>query len=287
MIFLILSIFASTLTVLFFKIFEIKKVDMLQGIVSNYFLCAVLGNIISDKEAIFTLPFWTFGWFPYTIFLGFLFITIFFAIGKTTQNLGVSVSMVAAKLSVVIPVVFALIIYGEQLNFLKVIGVLISLLAVYFISQKEKPNVSSKAMLWFLPLLVFIGSGIIDTTLNFVQKNFIPEFEAAQIITVVFGVAFVLGSLMMLLSALNGGLKISPRSLIWGVLLGIPNYFSMFFLLKTLERFHGSFIFPINNVGIVAFSTLASVIIFKEQLSRNNVFGLLMASVAIFMISFL
>ncbi|MEI6596433.1 MAG: EamA/RhaT family transporter, partial [Bacteroidota bacterium] len=63
MIFLILSIFCSVITVSFFKIFERFKVDTFQAIVGNYFVCVITGNLISEK-AIINTEFWNEPWFP-------------------------------------------------------------------------------------------------------------------------------------------------------------------------------------------------------------------------------
>jgi uncharacterized membrane protein len=81
--------------------------------------------------------------------------------------------------------------------------------------------------------------------------------------------------------------KIAFKNIYWGFLLGIPNYFSMLFLVKTLGAFPNASatIFPINNIGIVAVSTLVSVLFFKEKLNTKNIIGLVLSLVAIALIS--
>lgn len=166
MLFLLLSILASTITVSFFKIFERVGVNTLQAIVFNYITCAILGNLFSTETPVILTNFYQQDWFPYTLLLGFFFISIFFAIGETSQKMGVSVSMVSAKLSVVMPILFALIFFSESLSFFQIIGIVLSLLAVYFISRKHDDGTVKVKNLWVLPAIVFIGSGVIDTTLN-------------------------------------------------------------------------------------------------------------------------
>jgi uncharacterized membrane protein len=79
---------------------------------------------------------------------------------------------------------------------------------------------------------------------------------------------------------------LNKKAILWGVLLGIPNYFSMYFLVKTLGVFPASYIFPINNIGIVALSTIIALLAFKEQLNKKNILGLGLAIIAILLISF-
>ena len=287
MIFLFLSILASTITVSFFKIFERVGVNTLQGIIFNYITCAVLGNIFTTETPVILTNFYQQGWFPYTILLGFLFISIFFAIGETSQKMGVSVSMVSAKLSVVIPILFALIFFNESLTFFQIIGIGLSLFAVYFISRKHNDGSTKTKNLWVLPTIVFIGSGIIDTTLNFIQKQFIPAVSEAYIITTVFSIAFIVGAFFLTYLVVFKNEKIALKNVYWGIFLGIPNYFSMLFLVKTLSYFPNASatIFPINNIGIVALSTLVSVWFFKEKLNNKNIIGLVFSLLAIVLIS--
>jgi drug/metabolite transporter (DMT)-like permease len=282
MTYLVLSILFSTLTVSFFKVFEHKNVDTLQAIVFNYLACSIIGNLLSN-HTIFSLPFYQAPWFGYSAILGFLFITIFYAIAKTAQTISVAASMVAAKLSVVLPVLFAVMIYHERLSIFQVIGILFSLLSVYLISGQAKAATKFKSL--FLLAMVFFGSGAIDTMLNYVEQHFIPPYEAANIITSVFFMAFLLGGCFLLTQIAQKKSKFVWSNAAWGLALGIPNYFSMFFLVKTLETFNGSFIFPVNNIGIVVASTLAAYLFFKENLSSSKLIGLGLAILSIVLLS--
>ena len=230
MTFLLLSILLSVLTVSFFKLFERYNVHTFQAIFINYLTCIIVGNIQSE-EAIILKPFWNEPWFLYALILGFVFISVFYSIGLTSQKMGVSVSMVAAKLSVVIPVGVSFLLHGEPLSVFKIGGILVSLVAVFLISKKQEDNTITKGKwLWLLPLYVFLGSGVIDTTLKYMQKQFIPPGNAGDMVSTIFLVAFIVG-LCVLLAQKD---SFQVKSIGWGIALGIPNYFCMFFLVKTL-----------------------------------------------------
>ncbi|MFN9581160.1 MAG: EamA/RhaT family transporter, partial [Bacteroidota bacterium] len=132
MIYLLLSIVFSVITVSFFKLFEKYGVHTISAIVLNYISCVRLGNI-SGEYAVSLSPFYNEPWFLDTLVLGALFISIFMSIGLTAQKLGVSVSMLAAKLSVVVPVCVAFFLYDETITPLKLTGILLSMVAVYLI----------------------------------------------------------------------------------------------------------------------------------------------------------
>jgi drug/metabolite transporter (DMT)-like permease len=282
MIYLLLSIFLSVLTVCYFKLFEKYNVPTFQAILVNYATCVIVGNVFLP-EAIITKPFWNEPWFLYALFLGVVFISIFYSIGLTSQKMGVSVSMVAAKLSVVIPVTVAVAMHGEGLSVIKIVGILLSLCSVYLISKKDQAEARTEhKFLWLLPLIVFAGSGVIDSMLKHMQHRFIPPSNAGDMLSTIFLTALCVGCIAMLFRKESFKLK----SVWWGIALGVPNYFCMYFLVKTLEKFDATFIFPVNNIGIVVCSTLASMLFFNEKLSRFNWIGFALAIVSILLISF-
>jgi len=133
---------------------------------------------------------------------------------------------------------------------------------------------------------VFLGSGCIDALLKFLESRYIPAYSSDDIVTATFLFAFVFGSLSLLVQQIKLKESIQVKSLAWGLLLGIPNYFSMYFLVETLAVFPASFIFPINNIGIVAFSTVLAFWAFSEKLSVKNYIGLGLAIASILLISF-
>ncbi|MDZ4669131.1 MAG: EamA family transporter [bacterium] len=284
MIYLILSIVFSTITVSFFKIFEIKKVDTFLAIVFNYLTCCLVGTYFSSHK-IYQAQVWQSEWIWITAGLGFLFISIFYFIALTAQKISMSASMVSAKLSVVIPVLVAYFFYNEQMGWVKSMGIICSLIAVYFISNNEKDK-AKNGHLFYLPMVVFVGSGLIDTLLKYLQTNYVPAFTAEDIVTATFFFAGSFGLVFLSIQVWMKKIQLNLKSVLWGVLLGIPNYFSMYFLVETLSRFESTFIFPINNIGIVAGSTLLAFLAFKENLTRKNMLGLLLSILAILLISF-
>jgi drug/metabolite transporter (DMT)-like permease len=282
MMFLLLSILLSVLTVCFFKLFERFGVHTFQAILCNYITCIIVGNLDSD-DPIILRSFWSEPWFIYSLLLGALFISVFYSIGLVSQRMGVSTSMVAAKLSVVIPVSVAFMFHGDRLSMAKVIGIVLSLTSVYLISNKPGQNQQPAGKwIWLLPVYIFVGSGIIDSTLKYVQHRFIPPSNAGDIISTVFLAACAIGLVVLLFKRESPEVK----SVFWGIGLGIPNYYCMYFLLKTLQEFDASFIFPINNIAIVVCSTLVSLSFFKEKLSRQNWIGFGLAILSILIISF-
>ena len=95
--------------------------------------------------------------------------------------------------------------------------------------------------------------------------------------------AAITGGLTLAVQIITGRQRFDMRAIPAGILIGIPNYFSIWTLVKVLAANQGnsSAIFPIVNIGIVLFSTMAALILFKEKLSKLNWTGVVLAIVAI------
>jgi len=191
----------------------------------------------------------------------------------TAQRNGLSVASVASKMSVVVPVIFAVIVYHEKLSFLKIIGILLALLAVYLTTVKKDGGTFDRKKLLF-PALLFIGSGVIDTTIKYVEKMYVAEGETPIFSAAIFGCAAIIGVFVV---TIRRDFKITGKTILGGIALGIPNFYSIVFLLKALrpdQLGDSSTVFPINNVAIVMLSTIFGILFFKEKLILKNWIGI-------------
>ncbi|NHF59320.1 DMT family transporter [Flavobacteriaceae bacterium TP-CH-4] len=282
---LALSVLFSSLIFVIFKLFKVYKIETLYAIITNYVVACVVGLLFYNGELsvveVLGKP-----WFPGTLLLGFLFIAVFNLMAATAQKVGVSVASVATKMSLVIPVLFGVLVYKEALGPWKIVGVLLALAAVYFASVKPRP-VDFKNTSLFLPLLVFLGSGLIDTSIKYVQEVYIEEREFSLFSATVFASAALMGILFVLLRSYRTPIRMNLRNALGGVALGVPNYFSIYFLLRALQNqeLNSASVFTINNVAIVMFSTLLGILLFKEHLSVKNWSGIALAIVSIVLVA--
>lgn len=287
MIYLIGSILTSSLVALLFRGMPKFKVDTFQAVAVNYFICFVVGSLLSINSNIFTAPLWQADWFPLTLLLGGVFICVFYAIALTAQQIGVSVSMVAAKMALVVPVLVSVWLWGDTITTWGYVGIAGALASVWFTSKKEEKVEKLHWKLYALPAIVFTGSGFIDSSLKYIQHQYMGAGTDSQPVTIIFGAAFLTALLVMLFRGIKYGKRFNIQSVLAGVILGLPNYFTMYLLVKALDvdGVKTAVVFPINHIGIVMVSTLFSVLIFKEKLSRTNVLGIILAILAIVLIS--
>lgn len=281
MIYLLLSVLSSTAIFVLFKLFNKYNVDTLQAIVFNYITACSCGILLYNKP-INIDSFISENWFYAALGLGFLFISIFNVMALTAQKNGLSVASVASKMSVIIPILFSIIVYKEIISFKKIIGIILALLAVYLTSIKPKSNVVlTKAI--YLPIILFLGSGVIDTSVN----HFAPKGNLPLFLSIIFACAGVIGLVSASVKATKTKQKFNSKSIPFGIALGIVNYSSMYFLLKALrvDGYESSAIFTINNVAIVAVSCLTGLLLFKEVISSKNWIGIGLALISIILVT--
>lgn len=287
MIYLLLSIFSSTVIFIVFRLYKRFGVNTLQAIIINYFIACIVGffGYIEGVADLARIP--SESWFLGIIFLGAMFITVFNLAAITTQRSGLSVVSVATKMSVAIPVFFGIFIYNESLGFLKVSGIVLALAAVYLTSIKTEKGIKIKKKNLIFPLLVFVGSGIIDTTINYLENFYVSETDVGLFSSSIFGIAGIIGICILIGQAVLGKLKITWKNIAGGIALGIPNYFSIYFLVMALRSpgIENSVIFTLNHVGIVLASTILGIVLFKEVLLKKNWIGIALAILSIILVA--
>ena len=284
MIFLIFSVFITSLLFVIFKLFDVYKVNTFQAIVLNYAVALCFGFMHSEISLSVTqIP--QQPWFLGATILGFLFITVFLVMGITAQKNGLSVASVAGKMSVVIPVVLGIFLYNESVDFVKVIGIILALVAVYLSSAKsDTAPVKFKNLLF--PMLLFLGSGSIDTLLKYTEDTYVSKGAVPMFLSTIFGCALLFGIFFSLLQFFNKKVKLEWKTLVGGIALGVPNYYSMEFLLKALqtEGLESATIFTINNVSVVVLTTVFALLFFKEKLVKKNWIGIGLAIISILLV---
>jgi drug/metabolite transporter (DMT)-like permease len=210
------------------------------------------------------------------------------------QKIGVAVASVANKMSLVIPFLFSLYLYNESVTTLQIIGIALALIAVMLTCWPQKREAVgdiktvSPFLLFLMPAVLFAGSGLLDTSIKYVEQTFLNEGNKNDFLISSFSIAASLGTIMLIYLFISGKQKFDPRSVLAGIIIGIPNYFSIWCLVRVLSEYQrrSSAIIPINNMGIVLFSALAAFVLFKERLSLINWGGIILAIGAIALIAF-
>lgn len=269
-----------------FKLLANFKINRLYAIIVNYLTACIAGLLMHQKKPSIQ-EITEHSWFIGALILGVLFITVFNLMAKTTQKSGLSVVSVASKMSVVLPILFVIFYYDEPTGFLKIGGIILALIAVYLASVKTKKGLKIEKKDLIFPLLVFIGSGIIETLIKFLEENHVAETDVALFSLGLFMCAALVGIIAGFVQFFKTKIKFTYKELLGGIALGIPNYYSIYFFIYALRSpLDSSSVFIINNVAIVMLSTFLGIIFFKEKILRKNWIGIALAVVSIILVAY-
>ena len=218
--------------------FEKYKVDNLQALIVNYLTAAVCSYFFLEQD--FSLNHvLNSNWLYHSMIIGTLFIIVFNFYAFGTQKVGIAVTTVANKMSLVIPVCAALILYPENNTFdvLKGIAFLLALVGIYLSSTKKGKLSFDKKYLWLI-ILVFVGQGISDSIFNDFAQSFKEVFdkESYLFFMILFVVASISGTLILIGKSIKERKAIKLKSVIWGVIFGIPNFFLPAILFKSFSK---------------------------------------------------
>lgn len=301
MIFFLFSVASTIILMLILKLYARFGVQTFPAIVVNYWICVVVGALVSGRQP-FRADIIHAPWFASAAILGSFFIIGFYAVGMTLQKFSLAIASIMQKMSLLISVPFGILIFSDSFNFWQTVGLVAAFGAIILTNIKiaEKPINSEileiseteqkpkiRALDWVFPVLSLLCSGAIESGLRYTEQEILKgDAQASATFTLVsFGLAGVLGTLFLAMQIYRGRQSLQIRDVLGGVILGVPNYFSIFFLIMAFSWQDKSIILPIFNVTIIGISVFMGYIFFKEYLTRINLVGVGLAIAAILLIS--
>lgn len=281
MIALIGTIICSTLLLVIFRIFERYEIDSFQAIVVNYFTAFICGISIYAADiqpAILT----NLTWIPFIGVSAILFISLFIIMAISAQKNGIASTSVAVKMSMALSMLGMILIYKEAISFLKISGVLLALLGVFLLAGANKGTNKNSSS--FMLVILFFGSGLLDLHLNYAQKVALSNLSPPLFTAFGFGLAGCIGLVVYIIQGIRSSYKpVRAKNIIAGVTLGIPNFYSIYFILKSYRtlNWQDSSVLAVANVSIVILSVFVGLLVFKEQVNKIKIAGILSALLAI------
>ena len=289
MIDIILTIVTFSSMLVLFKYFEKFHINNLQAIIINYITagtCGIIQGIQNGSE----ISFKSIVGAEYTlaaIIIGFMFIFTFNLIAFGTQKIGIAITTVSNKMSMVIPVAVSFYFFNDHMDFLKFMGILLSLVAIYYTSTNQGKLSFNKKYLWLIAI-IFFGQGIADSTLKWAQVNVLTDKNIGNFFASTFFMAAVSGLIFLVYQLATGKNKLKLNNVLAGIILGLPNYFTLYFFMRAMDKgaLQSSQLFPVVNMGVIVFSAILGIVLFREKLSKTNWLGIAIAIVSITFITF-
>ncbi|HTD98100.1 MAG TPA: hypothetical protein VK668_02395 [Mucilaginibacter sp.] len=287
MFYVFLSICCSVTVSVLLKLAKRYQVDVYQAITWNYSAAILLTWVFFRPQLamIHHIPTATY----LSLFsLGILFPLVFVLMGTSVRLAGIVRTDAAQRLSLFIPILSAFLIFSETPNQVKIIGIAMGIISIIFlIPWKEKRAVRRRSTnSWFYLVVIFVGFGVIDVLLKQIAKVTAVPFTTSLFI--IFILAFILSVVGLIYLIATKKTKFSWPHILIGWILGVVNFGNIFFYIKAHQALakNPSTVFSSMNIGVIVLGTLVGFFIFREKLSRLNLAGIILAIIAIVIISF-
>lgn len=262
MIYLLLAIFSSAMVSVVMRLSTNRVRNNVAMLMMNYLMCLILAALYTGIGDLF----------PATASLGqtlgmgaihgALYLGSFMLLQANVKRNGVVLSATFMKLGLLVPMVVSVLIFKETPKFLQIVGFLTALAAIVLInSEKDSKETGSKAGL----ILLLIGGGSGDA-MSKVFEEVGDKTLSDQFLFYTFLAALTLCIALMLAKHQKPG----KAEIFWGLLIGIPNFFSAKFLLRSLEDVAAVIAYPTYSVATMLVITLAGVLFFREKLGRRQ-----------------
>ncbi len=298
MLFLTLSILASVSLFIIFRLFSKFGINTFQAITVNYVVCVFTGVAFVDSGTLTNFD--ASNWWGMAFFLGTMFISTFYLMGIATQKIGVATATLANKMSMVIPVLFNLLVFKSTTDFdiwngLGLLAALVAIILSNYSSPTALPKEKGEELLqvsstnrFILPISIFFLGGVIDTSISYANLHLLKDSEEGIFPIILFAVASTIGLIIIIYKLITKQEKFEAKNVLAGVILGIPNYFSIYFLLKALTAFegNGAFVMPVLSIGIIVVAVIVSAVFLGDKLNKFTISGIFMAVIAIILLSY-
>ncbi|MFC1726215.1 hypothetical protein ACFL4T_11360 [candidate division KSB1 bacterium] len=281
MILLLLAIISSFTIGILIKINELKGAETRVVLAANYIIASIIGWIFviyTGSISISTSTFLIGG------IGGVLWPVMFFSLMWGVRIFGLSIVGSVIRISLIIPVMFAVVFLSETLSVFVILGIIGTFLAFYLLRKPAPDTKTDKRAFWFFPLIV-IGFGITDLWVN-IFNNYGVESEKFLFMVLIFTFSAVITLAVNFLQKI----KSDKGSVMRGVILGIPNFFSTFFLMESLKTAEfvkdSAAAYTIYAAFGVFLAFSAGAVFWKERVTVFNVLGAAAAICAIILLNF-
>ena len=255
--------------------------DRVKGTVSmlamNYLMCLMIavfctgvGNLLPDSAEL-----------PVVLGMGVvngaLYLAGFVLLQMNVKQNGVVLSSIFMKLGLLVPMVLSILLFGEVPSIRQTIGFMIAVAAILVINLERGTSTTKfKAGL----ILLLLGGGCADAMSKVFEVFGDPAF-ASQFLLYTFIIAFLLciGLVLWKKERLGRG------EMLFGLMIGVPNYFSAKFLLRALEDVVAVIAYPTYSVGTILVVALVGVLVFRERLSGRQWIGIVLILLALILLN--
>lgn len=274
MFYLVLGFVSSALVSIIMRLSEEKVKNNIGMLVMNYLMCTLL--------ALGEIKLWQMGPSLHItaalgVVNGMFYLVSFVLLQRSVQKNGVVLSATFMKLGLLVSILVSVLFFREIPSWTQGIGFAIALAAIVLINYRKEAGAGkfNMGLLWLL-----LCGGMADAMSKIYEEIGWAELSP-NFLFFTFATALPFCFLLMTLK----GQRVGKWECIYGLLIGIPNFYSSKFLLRALETVPAVVAYPVYSVAAILIVTMTSVIVFRERLKNHQWLALTLILAALMLLN--
>ena len=258
MIYLVLAVLCSAMVSIFMRLSEQKIKGRLSMLSVNYGVCLLLAVIFAGSNMPALQPQDIPSTFTMGTINGIFYVLGFVLLQVSVRKNGVVLSTIFMRLGLLVPMVMSIFLFREMPGIYQGIGFFFALAAIMFISyDKNTAPGGSKTTL----TLLLLAGGSADAMAKVFDQLGNPACNDHFLLC-----TFIVAMLLCLIFGALKNEKPGFWEALFGVLIGLPNFFFAKLLLEALGELRAVVVYPTYSVGTLLVVTLFGVVVFREKL---------------------
>lgn len=279
MFYLVLAMFGSAAISLVLRAFGEQGGNRYGIILGNYITCVLVGLLMLPEPA--QLLHGSPAALVCGVIGGVFFVANLVGMQSSIRVNGAALSAAFAKLGLVVSLGVSLF-FGERPGPAQFVGLVLVFAALALIHGEKTEGASERS--FGLLLLVLLTGGFADA-INKIFEEFGGTDEGALFFFWLFLTAALLTSVLAFAEYRRRGKKLVRRDLAAGVLVGVPNYFSSYWLLRALFTLPALVVYPAASTGTILIVTALSALLFHEKPGKRRMLGLALILAALVLLN--
>ena len=272
---LLMRIASSTAITLIMRFSDKKTSNNMAMFMANYAVCSCLSYYYMTGAG--TQVFQNAEGIGFTIGIGLIsgiwYLASFLFMQWNMRENGVVLSSTFNRLGVLVPTIMAMVVFKESPKMIQIIGIVIALVAIVLMQFEKGGDQGGNKKIWLVVML--LSSGFCDSLTNVYDKLGNPMLKDNYLLYTFF-VALLCATAL----TIREKNKISKWDLFFGFIIGVPNYYSSRFMFEALKTVPAVIAYPVSSVGTILAISVGSVILFKEKVSNQKKFALVLVMAA-------
>ena len=243
----------------------------------NYFTCTLLTGLTIGFAAAPA----SYAGMPRTLGMGLInggfYVSALLAMQYNIPKNGVVLPAVFSKTgALMVPLVCSIFLFGEIPGAWQTVGAVLAVAGILLMNYSRGSTAGSKAALFLLLLMEGLSSSM---------SKVYREVGADALSDHFLLYTFISASVICILLIMARKERIARKEILFGALIGIPNFVGSRLVLIALKTLPAIIVYPFRSVGSIVLVTLIGLFLFREHLSKRQLAAMAVILTAMVMLN--